>query len=140
MTDKEIILKKFIDHFILKDKRERSFFELTHPKKRNKFTDRLNHNWDAVLNMKHLTKIEKQFDDAASIQRLLKFEDTELCYVISNYSGFDDRIMPFGEVFPEIYSYGFATILINLPADTLFLDTEQEQGPADRFIGRIKTY
>ncbi|MBI3136498.1 MAG: hypothetical protein HYZ14_17620 [Bacteroidetes bacterium] len=136
MTDKETILKTFVDNFVLKDKRERCFLELINPKKRNKFIDRLNHKWDTVLNMNYLVQIDKTKDNINDIQNLLNFKDSDICYVISNYSDYDDKYLPFNAVFNEIYSRGLGSILINKTADTLFLDTEQELGGADRFIGK----
>ena len=135
MIDKKIIIKTFLTNFIIKDKRERCYLELTNPKKRTNFTDRLNHKWDTVLNMKYLVQVDKQFDYADRIQQLLKFKDEHLCYVISNYTEFDDKLIPFKDVFGQVYSRGFATILLNTSADKLFLDTEQEQGNSFRFIG-----
>jgi hypothetical protein len=137
MFDKETIIKTFIENFIIKDKKERCYFELTNPKKRNKFTDRLNHKWDTVLNMKHLTQIGKNSDFAGGIQNLLEFKDNELCYVISNYYAIDDQLISFKDIFGRTYACGLGTILINTTADTLFLDTEHTRGPAERFIGRI---
>ncbi len=136
MFDKETIIDTFIKNFIQKDKVDRCFLELTNSKKRNKFVDRLNHKWGTVLNMKYLAQIDKSKDNAIEIQKLLNLKDNDICYVISNYSDFDDKLLPFKEVFNNIYSKGFATILINKTADTLFLDTEQERGSADRFIGK----
>ena len=138
MTDKEIIIKSFVDNFVLKDKRERCYAELTNPKKRNKFTDRLNHKWDTILNMKYLVQIDKTKDNTLDIQKLLNFKDNDICYAISNYGDYDGKLLPFKEVFNEVYSRGFGTILINKTADTLFLDTEQERGGTDRFIGKRK--
>jgi hypothetical protein len=139
MANKEIIIQAFVTNFVLKDKRERSYLELTNPKKRNKFTDRLNHQWHTVLNTQYLTRVDKSLDDAASIKKLLTLKDGDVCYVISNYSGFDDRLIEFTNVFSQIYARGLATILINTSADILFLDTEQVQGAAHRFIGRAGT-
>lgn len=136
MIDKETTVKNFVANFVQKDKRERCYSELVNPKKRNKFIDKLNHKWDSVLNMNFLNQVDKLNDSSEGIQKLLGFKDSEICYVISNYSDFDDKFMPFKEVFTEIYSRGFATLLINGSGDEMFLDTEQEKGPAPRFIGR----
>ncbi len=138
MLDKETVIRTFIKNFILKEKAERSFLELTNPKKRCKFTNRLNHNWDSVLNMKLFFQIDKPQDNVEDIQKLLGFKDQDICYVISNYNEVDGEFLPFKEVFDTIYSRGFATIVVNLTADTLFLDTEQQRGPADRFVGRFR--
>jgi len=136
MLEKETIIKTFINNFIQDEKAERSFLELTNPGKRYKFADRLNHQWYTVLNMKYLVQVDKTNDNAVDIQKQLHLKDNEICYVISNYPDYDNQLLPFKDVFSMIYSKGLATILINQTADTLFLDTEQERGPADRFIGK----
>lgn len=132
MTDSEAIIKTFIESFVLKEKRERCYLELTNSKKRNKFMDRLNHKWDTVLNMKYLVQIDTSEDTANDIQKLLNFKDNDICY----YGNYDGKFLPFKEVFNEVYSRGFGTILINKTADTIFLDTEQVHGAVNRFIGK----
>lgn len=136
MADKEIIIQNFIRNFVLKHKRERAFLELTNPRRRSDFTDKLNHHWENVLDMRFLKQIEKQQDHADAIQQLLKFRNDEPCYVISNDEEYDDHILPFRDVFHEVYTRGFATVLLNVSADTLFLDTEPVRGGTPRFIGR----
>lgn len=138
MYDKEKIISAFIHNFIVKDAKERSSIELSNPKKRGKFTNRLNHNWDSILKMQLLTKIDKAADNQDAIQTKLNLKDDDLVYVISNYGEVDDRIIAFKDVFPFIYSRGLGTILINTKGDKIYLETEQENGPADRFIGEIK--
>lgn len=138
MPENEIIIKSFVTNFILKDKRERCTFELTNPNKRTKFTDRLNHKWDTILDMRRLIPIDKKTDRAELIQKLLGFKDDETCYVISNYRALDDKFMQFQEIFPQIYGAGFGSIVLNATGDKLFLETEHVQGPAPRFIGGIQ--
>ncbi len=136
MSDREKIIKNFIKNFVQKDRVERSLFELSNSNKRFNFSGRLNHGWERVFNMKYLERIKKENDYPDRIKELLNFKDDELCYVISNYGEYDDKLLPFNEVFKEIYARGFGTLIINTSANTFFLDTEQIQGPALRFIGR----
>ncbi len=138
MYDKEKIISAFIHNFVVKDAKERSSIELSNPKKRGKFTNRLNHHCDSILKMQLLTKIDKSADNQDAIQKNLKIKDDELVYVISNYGEVDDQIIAFKDVFPFIYSRGLGTILINTKGDKIYLETEQENGPSDRFIGEIK--
>lgn len=135
MEEKEILIRSFVDTFILKERRERCIQELTNPKKRNKFVDKLNHKWDSVLDMKYLIQLDNENDNPSIIQQQLKFKDTDICYVISNYGEFDDKYFPFKDVFKELYSRGNGSIIINKTTDILFLETEQERGTAKRFIG-----
>jgi hypothetical protein len=139
MVDKSIIIKGFITNFIPKERRERSYLELTTPKRRATFIGRFNHEWDRVIDMAYLEKINKHIDYPSKIQQMLGFKDSDLCYVISHYDDFDDQILPFKDVFSHIYSKGLATLIINISATKFYLETEQVQGPPDRFIGkRIK--
>ena len=136
VINKSTIIQAFTQNFGLKDKAERSYAQLTSAKKRNRFTDRLNHRWDSVLDMKHLVQIGPSEDHAEAIQKLLNFRANDLCYTISNYSKLDDQFFPFQQIFAQIYAQGMGTILLNLSGDTLFLDTEMHRAPAVRFIGR----
>ena len=139
MTESEAIIKTFVENFVLKDKRETCYLELINTKKRNKFVNKLNHKWDTVLDVKYLVQIHKSEDIANEIQKLLNFKDSDICYVISNYGDYDDKFLPFKEVFNAVYSRGLGTILMNKTSDTIFFDTEQVRGAANRFIGkRIK--
>ena len=136
MTDNTALIQAFVRNFVLKDKAERCYAQLIDPKKRRKFTDRLNHRWDNILRMQHLAQISSSDDHADRIRQLLQFGPQDQCYVISDYSRLDDRFFPFQEIFDQIYGQDSGTILLNLSGDTLFLDTEIDHGPAARFIGR----
>jgi hypothetical protein len=135
MIDRATILQTFVRNFVLKERAERCYGELMHAKKRVKFTNRLNHRWDTVLDMRQLVPISPADDNPEGIQRLLNFKDQDHCYVISNYGAFDDKVYAYQEIFGQIYAYGLGTILLNLTANRFFLDTEQGRGPAARFIG-----
>lgn len=134
MENKEEIIKLFVQNFISKDKRERSLLELSNPKKRPDFVDRLNHRWESIFDMRYLNRVGKADDNSTTIQKLLKIKDQDLCYIISNYDDFDDKFLPFREAFDHLYTRGFGSVIINSSADTLFLDTEQNI-PTPRFIG-----
>ena len=138
MADKEIVIKRFIKNFIQEDRAERALFELSSPKKGSKFKNRLNHNWQQIFKMKNLLRVDKKDDFPGKIKELLHFGDNEMCYLICNYDDFDDKLLSFCEAFEKIYPSGFASLLININADTLLLITEQEQGAAPKFIGKIK--
>lgn len=86
------IIDAFIKNFIPKDRRERSELELKSFKKRSKFTDRLNHQWDKVLDMKSISRIPSGVNDYEFIKKELKIKDNEPCYVISNHDDIDDTV------------------------------------------------
>lgn len=101
----------------------------------NRFTDKLNHQWETLLDMRKLTRVAPENDHPEGIRQILKFGRGEKCYVISNYTEFDNKTAAFTEIFPAVYDRGFATLLLNTSADTLFLVTEGVKGPAARFTG-----
>jgi hypothetical protein len=126
----------FIKNFISKDQRERSEHLLNDPKRRGKFTDRLNHQWDKILDMRYLTRIPEATNDFEFTKNELKISDSELCYVISNYDDIDGKVIEFKEAFEKVYGRGFGSLIINSAADKLYLETEVVQGKQNRFIGK----
>jgi hypothetical protein len=131
-------LDNFIRIFVLKDKRERSELELKNEKKRSKFTDRLNHKWDTVLDMRFLTKIPSGVDDYGFAKKELKIKHDELCYVISNHDHLDGKTDEFSKAFDKVYGRGFGSLIITVLADKFYLETELVQGKQNRFIGKVK--
>lgn len=136
--DIDKILDPFIRNFIPKDKRERSELQLKDIKKRVKFTDRLNHKWDTVLDMRYFTKIPSGVNDYEFIKKELKIKDNELCYVISNHDDIDGQTAEFSQAFDKVYGRGFGSLVINASGDKLYLETELVQGKQNRFIGKMK--
>ena len=135
MNDKEIVIKNFIDNFVYKDKKQRCYFELLDSKKRAKFINNLNHKSFTFLNSKKFKKIEKKFDNAYEIEKLINFEKEEYYYFISNHNDFDDKWIKIYDCFSEIYWFGLATLIINNKGDKVFLKMEQENGKSEKYIG-----
>jgi hypothetical protein len=105
-------------------------------KKRAKFTDRLNHEWDKVLDMKFISRIPSGVNDFEFIKKELKIKDDEPCYVISNHDDIDGKMICFSDAFDKAYGRGFGSLIINSSADKLYLETELVQGKQNRFIGK----
>ena len=133
-------LDLFIKNFVSKDRRERSEFELKDLKKRAKFTNRLNHNWDDVLDMRFISKIPSVTDEYEYVKKELKIKNTEPCYVISNYDDVDGQVLQFTNAFKKTYGRGLGSIIINSTGDKMYLETEQEHGAPSRFIGKRLDY
>lgn len=134
--DSNKTLDLFIKNFISKDRRERSEFELKGLKKRGKFINRLNHSWDEILDMRFISKIPSVIDEYEYVKKELKIKDADLCYVISNYDDVDGQVFEFTKAFKKIYGRGLGSIITNVTGDKMYLETEQEQGPPPRFIGK----
>jgi len=136
VPDSETILKVFVDNLILKDKKERCLQQLIHPQKRRKFTDRLSHKLDSVLNMKYLQPFDAQVDGMQEIQKLLTLKKNEACYIISDINENDDLLLPFEDIFENVFSrISFATIIMNTSGNRFFLQTEASKDGTSRFIG-----
>jgi hypothetical protein len=133
-----ITVDNFIRNFVPKDKRERIEFELKNDKKRVKFTDKLNHKWNTVLDMKFVTKIPSGVIDYDFAKRKLKIKDNEMCYVISNHADIDGQSEEFEKAFDKVYGRGFGSLVINSTGDKFYLETEVVQGKQNRFIGKLK--
>ena len=138
MTDNNTTIDNFIKTFVPSDKRERSELELRSEKKRSRFTNRLNHKWDTVLDMRFVTKIPPGVNDYEFVKNELKIKDDEMCYVISNYDDVDGTTDEFRKAFDKVYGRGFASLVITVPGDKFYLETELVQGKQNRFVGKAK--
>jgi hypothetical protein len=131
-------LDNFIKNFVPKDKRERVAFELKNEKKRAKFTNKLNHKWDTILDMRFVTKIPSSENDYEFAQRELKIKDGDLCYLISDHFDIDGTTGEFSDAFDKVYGKGFGSLVITALGDKFYLETELVQGKQNRFIGKLK--
>ena len=134
--DKAQLVEAFISNFIAKHKRERVQYELSHPKKRAKFIDNLNHRWEDFFDMRKLYPIDKKYIDSYEhVKEMLRLKDDEPCYVLSNYGSADDKILPFINAYHECYGEGLASLIIDSTATRVFLTTELVGGHKPQFIG-----
>ena len=134
-VDCDLIIDLFIKNFVPKDKRERSELELKDSKKRIKFTDRLNHKWNTVLDMRCILKIPSGVVDHDFITKNLNIKEGELWYIISNYDEIDGQITEFNIAFDKVYGRGFGSLIVSRSGDKLYLETELVKGKQNRFIG-----
>jgi hypothetical protein len=135
MENSEII-DRFIKNFVLKNRRERADLELKNADRRNQFANRLNHSWDKVLDMRWISRIADRQDDYEFVKAELKVADNDRCYLISNYDDIDGSVMEFKAAFRASYGRGFATIIVTVSGDKLYLETEIDYGKQSRFVGR----
>ncbi|MBC8112111.1 MAG: hypothetical protein H7Y04_13730 [Verrucomicrobia bacterium] len=87
--------------------------------------------------MKKVELIPKREFEYKYVVENLKINDTDLSYIISNYKNIDDEVMPFKDAFEKSWGRGFATLIILAGAEKIYLETEQVQGPPERFIGKL---
>jgi len=132
--EKSVIIKEFIKNFVVKDRRDRVEFQLGNASKRNQFIQKLNHLYAEVLDMRKLRALPNTRDDFEYIKSELGIKAQDQCYLISNHEDIDDCFLEFETAFSKSYGRGFATLVINLQGDRLFLETEGS-GHRHRFIG-----
>ncbi len=135
--DTKKITENFVNNFINKGRRERSLFELNHSKKRRDFIGRFNHSWATLVDMRKMIAVPQKADQYKYIKENLQLNDSDLSYIISNYPDIDDKLMEFNQAFNKSWGRGFATLIISLNADKIYLETEQVQGSPYRFIGKV---
>lgn len=133
MNELEII---FVDHFIRKEKRERSILKLRSKKKRHEFLDKFNHDWEDMLLDNKLVEVKTKGDGKTFLwlQEKLKWEETTPCYCIA-YVTQDRKILPFQQAFDACQASGYAGLLIGAAGKRFYLKTEQVKGQAASFIG-----
>jgi hypothetical protein len=132
MTEIEIYTN-FINKFIHKEKRERVSFELNNVKKRSLFINKLNHKSFDFIDSKKMTPIQK--NDFEFVKEKLCVEENEPCLLISNYDYLDNQKLGFKEAFEACNGLGLATLIIIIATNKIYLQTEQENGSSNKYLG-----
>jgi len=128
----EVTEKRFIQNFIKKYRRERSILVLRNKKKRCQFLDKFNHRWDEMIIESELHKLNSNTYDR--IKYDLKFEDSDLCYLISS-SEEDGTFLDFKTEYDICQLTGLASLIVSSDGLKYYLKTEQCNGAPDEFIG-----
>jgi len=131
--DIQSILNKFIEGFILEESKEQAHLELKDSKKRNLFLPKLLREWEAVIDMRYFHRLDVSNDTPETIKKSMYTKGRDLCYIISDHTDIDNKIMEVDFIVDKIYGKGFGYILINLKADRIYLETAEE---GNRFIGK----
>ena len=108
-------------------------FELTNSKKRSAFTNRLNDEVTDIFEVNKLRLLTKSTDTAV-IRNMLSIEDNDLCYVICHDENFDDTIVNFNTTLNTLHRNGSGFVLIKIASGNIYIECEQEQGPADQYV------
>ena len=132
MTEIEIYTD-FINKFIHKEKRERVSFELNNVKKRSLFINKLNHKSFDFIDSKKMIPIPK--NEFEYVKENLCIKDNEPCLLISNYDYLDNQKMNFKEAFESCNGLGLATLIIIISKNQVYLQTEQENGGSNKYLG-----
>ncbi len=121
--------EEFVDTYIVKNKRERLLFELQ-GKKRSDAIGRFCHRTDELL-MNEKVKVKGPYI-LDEIEARIRASSTGMCYVISFFPELDGKVFRKKEVMEKIIGRGMPSIAIF--DDFAIIETEQEQGPAMKYI------
>lgn len=121
----------FVKTYIVKEKRERLLYELFHDKKRLHAIMRFSH-----TAMKHIDERKILYcGNKISHEELLEFvaaTGSRKCYIISHDYDMDGQWLDAEDALKQIIGYGMPSIAIF--NGLVIIETEQEQGPAEKYV------
>jgi hypothetical protein len=132
--------EQFVNTFVLKNRRERSLFELGSPKKRGLFLSSrwLCHEYECLFDNRYLVVLPKSNSDPEAIERTLVANGAgKMCHVISSDDELDGKEASLYEALRICVEDPRPSILICTPLLAYF-QAEQYQGPPPRFLLRKK--
>lgn len=130
--------EQFVNTFIWKDRRERCLWELSSPKRRGNFLNRLCGDIERVFNERYLVELAKPNSDAEALEKILIANGAgKTCHVISFRDELDGKEVDLPEALRLCVGYGYPSVLICMPS-LAYLETEQYKGPPPRFLLRKK--
>lgn len=134
--DINFIIDNFIEWFVLEEAKEQSSFELRDAKKRHLFTQKLNHDWKKILDLRFIHPVDQPHNHAEAIKKEMRSKGRDLCYVISADPTIDNKIMEADFVIDKIFGKSSGTVVINLQVDKIYFETDEDPNHPGRFIGK----
>ncbi len=119
----------FVNTYIVKNKRERLLFELQ-GKKRSEAIGRFCHRTDELLMLAVIKAKGPYILD--EIEARIRTSGTDACYVISFFPELDGKVFRKKEIMEKIIGLGMPSIAVFV--DFAIIETEQEQGPAVKYL------
>lgn len=130
---------KFVKTFILKNKRERSIYELKSKKKRRDFFSKLCHRYNEIIDPRFMIKIEPPNSSSMDIFQVLRKEGAgENSYLMSFLDELDGKKMSLSEALENCVGIGMPSIVICTPEKLAYFEAEQEAGSPPRFLLKMK--
>jgi hypothetical protein len=132
MSRDKTIEEEFVRAFVIKERRERTLFELASKKKRDNFFSKLCHNFDKILDERFMAAVQVPVFDEALL--LLKSHGAPShCYVMS-FGELDGQKLLLFDALREAVGMGMPSIVICIPGRLAYFEAEQEYGPPPRFL------
>ena len=124
----------FINTFVQKNRRERALLELGSDSRRDRFLNRLCHDYAGVFDTRHLQPIPKQENEVVLLKGLWKSRGAKTCYVISSNPDVDGRDVLLEDAMKATMGFGSPSILICRPDSLAYFEAEQVKGPPPRYL------
>ena len=132
MNKDATVEEEFVRAFVIKERRERTLFELLHKKKREKFFSKLCHNFYDILDERFMEVVQVSAFDEALL--LLKSHGAQShCYVMS-FGELDEQKLLLSDALRETVGMGMPSIVICIPGRLAYFEAEQVFGPPPRFL------
>lgn len=133
------IERQFVKNFVIQRLQDRSLFELTSERKRDRFFSRLGYSQELVLKQKFVTKVPhlRAEQEKSEIMQMLKTRGAGThCYRITDSGEMSGERCHIEEGIDRCV---FSRLTILICTDTLaFLQTERTSGSPPRFILKAK--
>lgn len=122
----------FVQHFIVKNKRERLQFELLNESKRQKAISRFDHGAMGYIDERNIIYSGNDISWSNLKELIYKNTDERKCYIISSYKEIDWTIIKAEDLFECVIGLGRASIMVF--TNMAVVETEQAQGPAVKYV------
>ena len=121
----------FIRSFIVKERRDRLLFERT----RGGLLNRFCHHAESLLDQRYARKLTDPISSYHQIVDVLrKLGTVRKCYVLSMCGDIDEQTLDLTEALSRAVGFGMPSIISCLQGELVYLETEQNFGPPDRYI------
>ena len=132
MSRDKIIEEEFVRAFVIKERRERTLFELASKKKRGNFFSKLCHNFDEILDERFMVGVQVSVSDEA-LTLLKSYGAPSGCYVMS-YGDPDGQNLLLCDALHEAVGMGMPSIVICISGRLAYFEAEQVYGSPPRFL------
>jgi len=124
--------EKFIEAFILPERRDRYKQLLANKKRRYDFLDRLNHGLDFIPSLAHrIPSNQHSIDGVAKLLHQRGMRDTDIVYIFSDVSDLDSLFLPLHEALEKVLDSGFGSVVSCMVGQLAYYRPE---APANGYI------
>ena len=132
------IERQFVEAFVTMEKRQRLFDFFASKKARWKALLELAHFHPDIIDARWAEPVRRAESTPVSIARRLREKGASGdCYVFSNASSLDQRVIPLDDAIRTVHGVGCGTVVSGIPGELAFF--EGELFPDEHILHRTKT-